>query len=130
MSIVLIEGYTKEEILLLNDVEIADYIFCGHPLILKIGTAEILGEFNHTKSRLTMELAQIEGGGEGALPLLSSLARDICRKLGYSELEWIVHAVYCAKPNLKLRRVLEKRGFKIELNQNATNVYYLIETIN
>jgi hypothetical protein len=24
--------------------------------------------------------------------------------------EWIVHAVSCAKPNLKLRRVLERRG--------------------
>jgi hypothetical protein len=28
--------------------------------------------------------------------------------------EWIVHAVSCAKPNLKLRKVLDRRGFVVE----------------
>jgi hypothetical protein len=27
--------------------------------------------------------------------------------------EWLVYATACAKPNLKLRRVLERRGFTV-----------------
>jgi hypothetical protein len=28
--------------------------------------------------------------------------------------EWVVHAVHCSKPNPKLKRVLERKGFIIK----------------
>jgi hypothetical protein len=45
-----------------------------------------------------------------------------------SGVEWIVHAVSCAKPNLKLRRVLEHRGFIIETIDGIGEAYHLLES--
>ena len=55
-----------------------------------------------------------DGGGESVLVALGSLARRYAFGNRLSSIEWIVHAVTCAKPNLKLRRVLEQRRFAIE----------------
>ena len=61
--------------------------------------------------RLVAEIAHVGGGGEGVLPLLVSLCERYCRTHAIAELEWIVHAVACANPNLRLRAALERRGF-------------------
>ena len=71
---ILIEGYAPEEILSLPDEQIEAFVFAGTPLIFKAGSAEILGEFRLQADRLTVELAQIEGGGEGVLTTLAALA--------------------------------------------------------
>jgi hypothetical protein len=60
-----------------------------------------------------IELAQIDGGGEGVLATLWLLAERYARQRRLSFVEWIVHAVACAKPNLKLRALIEKRGFEV-----------------
>lgn len=83
-----------------------------------------------TYSTLTLELAQIDGGGEGALPLISKLAKKIVRDRKIAEMEWIVHAVHCKKPNLKLRRLLIRRGFEIQQIENIGEVYYFRENLN
>jgi hypothetical protein len=36
----------------------------------------------------------------------------------------IVHAVSCAHPNLKLRRVLKRRGFEVRTLDGDAQVYY------
>jgi len=56
---------------------------------------------------LIVELGQIDGGGEGVLPTLTSLAQRYAEKRGLRKVEWIIHALNCAEPNLKLRRVME-----------------------
>jgi hypothetical protein len=38
-----------------------------------------------------------------------------------------VDAVHCAQPNLKLRRVLERRGFVITVLPTVGEAYYLLE---
>lgn len=81
--------------------------------MFRAGSAEILGEFKIKGESLVVELAQIDGGGEGVLPTLISLARRYAKKRGLKKVQWIVHALNCAEPNLKLRRVMERRGFQI-----------------
>jgi hypothetical protein len=77
---------------------------------------------------LQVTLAQIEGGGEGVLPALSQLIENYARLQGLDGVEWIVHAVHCAKPNLKLKRVLERRGFAIK-QIGKTTAYYKYQSI-
>src|SRR5258707_60295 len=74
-SEVLFEGYTEEEILTLPKEQIEAMILTGETLVFRAGTAEILGEFRVDNNRLRIELAQIEGGGEGVLLRLGALAR-------------------------------------------------------
>ena len=76
-----------------------------------------------------MELAQIEGGGEGVLISLTSLARRYAILHELSGVEWIVHAVSCAKPNLKLRRVLERRGFVVTQVAGVGEAFYLLDLL-
>jgi len=45
---------------------------------------------------------------------------------GVAEIEWLVHAVRCAHPNLKLRRVLNRRGFAVQMVPGIGDVYRLV----
>ena len=62
---------------------------------------------------LILELAHVDGGGEGALPTLAALASRYALRENLEYIEWRVHAVHCAEPNLKLRRVLERKSLSI-----------------
>jgi len=122
---ILIAGMTEEQLLALPD-DCADLlIFTGEPVVFDAGSAQILGSFKHTKDRLTIELAHIEGGGEGVLKSISRLVERYAKQRGFQEVEWIVHAVTCARPNLKLRRVLERSGFEIRQLETGAPVFYL-----
>lgn len=125
-----IEGYTPEEILSLPDEQFDAFVLAGEPLVFRAGSAEILGEFKVMGSSLFVELAQIDGGGEGVLPALSSLAQKYARKRGLKKIEWVVHALNCAKPNLKLRRVMERRGFVVTEVKDVGQAYYLVDEID
>lgn len=122
-----IEGYTTEEILGLPDEQLDAFVLSGEPLVFRAGSAEILGEFKVIEGSLLIELAQIDGGGEGILPALTSLAQKYARKRGLKNIEWVVHALNCAKPNLKLRRVMERRGFVVTEVEGRGQAYYLVE---
>lgn len=124
-----IEGLSLADALDLDDSELDDLVFVGRPIVFRIGSARILGQFRRQPERLTIELAQIEGGGEGVLPTLVRLATAYARRLGASQIEWLVHAVNCAEPNLKLRRVLERKGFQIREIDGIGEVYYLLSTV-
>lgn len=123
-----IEGYTANEILNLPDEQLDAFVLSGRPIVFRAGTAEILGEFKIKGESLIVELAQIDGGGEGVLPTLTSLARQCAQKRGLKKVQWIVHALNCAEPNLKLRRVMERRGFQI-VDINGVKAYYQIHEI-
>lgn len=126
---VLFEGLREEEILNLPREIVEQLILLGEPLVFRIGSAVVLGSFKIDTNRLVIELAQIEGGGEGVLPALASLAKRYTKLRNLSEIEWIVHAVSCAKPNLKLRRVLERRGFVISQVAGVGEAYHLIDSV-
>ena len=65
-----IEGYSPDEILNLPDEQLGALVLSGEPIVFRAGTAEILGEFKVKRESLIVELAQIDGGGEGVLPTL------------------------------------------------------------
>jgi hypothetical protein len=109
-----IEGFEPDEILRMSDEEVDQLILIGWPIVFHAGSAQILGEFKLEDGALIIELAQIDGGGEGVLSLLSALSRSYALKRGLNRIEWVVHALNCAEPNLKLRRVMERRGFKVK----------------
>src|SRR5262245_25632847 len=98
MKQVLIEGYTSDELLNLPTEQIAAFVFVGEPIVFNIGSAEILGSFRLQDDRLVIELAQIDGGGEGVLPTLWTLATCYADQNRLKEIDWIVHAVNCAQP--------------------------------
>lgn len=74
---VLFEGLCEEEILDLPQEHVEKLILLGEPLVFRAGSAEILGSFKIARDRLVIELAQIEGGGEGIPLSLASLAKTI-----------------------------------------------------
>ena len=125
-----IEGYSPDEILNLPDEQLEALVLSGEPLVFRAGTAEILGEFQIKGDSLVVELAQIDGGGEGVLPALTLLAQRYAKKRGLKKMEWIVHALNCAEPNLKLRRVMERRGFQIVNIDGGGKAYYRVYEIS
>jgi hypothetical protein len=127
---ILIEGYSVQDFLAFTDEQIDVFVFTNEPIVFQIGSAQILGTFSRTNTRLTLELAQIDGGGEGVLPTLWHLSERYAKLHRLTEIEWIVHAVNCAKPNTKLRRVLELRGFVVQHLANIGEVYYLLHHLH
>lgn len=121
---ILFEGLTPEAILELPAQEIEQLVLTGEPLIFTAGSARILGEFRRSSDRLNVTLAQIEGGGEGVLPALTVLIEKFARSQSLTAVEWVVHAVHCAKPNLKLKRVLERKGFIVKEVDGTTSYYH------
>lgn len=127
---VIIEGYTADELLSLPEDQIEQFIFCDEPVAFKAGSAEVLGQFRIDADTLIVELAHIDGGGEGVLMVLWSLAHRWASNKDFARVEWIVHALHCAQPNPKLRRVLELKGFKVEDVAGIGEAYHYIYSIN
>jgi len=126
---VLFEGFREDEILSLPQEHLEKLILLGEPLVFRAGSAELLGSFRIESNHLVIELAQIEGGGEGVLISLASLAKRYATLQKLSGIEWIVHAVSCANPNLKLRRILERKGFKVRYVPGCGEAYYRLEKL-
>ncbi len=127
--IVVIEGLTPEQILALPAEELDAFVLCGEPLVFHAGSAELLGRFWVAGETLVVELAHIDGGGEGVLPTIAAVAERYARREGLAAVEWRVHAVHCARPNLKLRRVLERRGFEIRDVPGSGECYHLVQQL-
>jgi len=56
-----IEGYSPDEILDLPDDQLDAFVLSARPIVFRVGTAEILGEFKVRGDSLIIELAQIDG---------------------------------------------------------------------
>jgi hypothetical protein len=108
---VLIEGLSPDDVLRLPHEHIDQLILTGKPILFRVGSATILGQFEVTGQALSLELAHIDGGGEGALPTIASLAEQYACRRGIVEIEWFVYATNCARSNSKLQRILARRGF-------------------
>ena len=106
-------GLTSDEILALPDEVLERSVLSGEELVFEAGSAEVLGRFWISKRSLVLELGHIDGGGEGVLPTIAALAQRFATRRRLETIDWRVHAVNCPKPNLKLRRLLERRGFRI-----------------
>ena len=127
---VLIEGYTEDELLTFEPSEFDAIVFTNEPIVFHAGSAEILGRFKLSPSTITIELAHIDGGGEGVLPTLGSFTKRLAHERGVNSIEWIVHAVTCANPNPKLKAVLARRGFTVRNVEGSGDVYYQLEDLH
>jgi hypothetical protein len=58
------------------------------------------------------------------LPTLMSAILRLAQLRHASELEWFVFAANCARPNLRLRPILERRGFTLRETPNGGSCYY------
>jgi hypothetical protein len=129
-AIFTLEGLTPEQLLALPREELDALVLGGEPLVFRAGSAEVLARFLVEGPALVLELAHIDGGGEGVLPALAGLAARYARREGLAVLDWRVHAVHCARPNPKLRRVLERRRFRVEDVPGSGACYRLVEPVN
>ena len=130
MQQVRFEGLTADEILELPVEDVDALVFENEALVVSIGSAQILGRFSLAPDTLVVELAQIDGGGEGVLPAIGSLASRLAKQRALTQIEWRVHAVTCANPNLKLRRMLERRGFEIRQIEGTGEVYHQVVDVS
>ncbi|MGE0490991.1 MAG: hypothetical protein AB7S38_17420 [Vulcanimicrobiota bacterium] len=64
------------------------------------------------------------------MPAVARLARAIARRRELERIEWVVYAVHCAKPNPKLRRVLEGLGFTIQPHPEFGEAFFLSEPVD
>lgn len=127
--VVTIEGFSLDEILSIPDADFDAWVFSATPIVFRAGSAEVLGQFQMVDSRMTAELAHIDGGGEGVLPTITMVLRRIAERRGLEEIEWLVYATNCAKPNPKLKRVLERSGYTVARDDKRGDLYRLVERL-
>ncbi len=125
---ILIEGMTAQQIAELTPAELDGFVLSAQPIVFRAGTSEILAQFTVEGDTLRLELGHIDGGGEGVLPVLASAARKCARNRALQTIDWVVYAVSCPRPNLKLRRVLERRGFQKE-TFNGIEAFRMMERV-
>ena len=123
-----IEGLTPEELVSLDDLE--GYAVAGRPIVIAVGSAEVLAEFSITESVLGVEIAVVENGGEGVLPILIDVIEKSAIPRGFTAIEWSIYARNCATPNPKLSRVLERLGFDIHKSSSGLEFYWQRKSTN
>jgi hypothetical protein len=83
----------------------------GRALAFHIGTATILAEFLERDGGLVVNLAHIDGGGEGVLLPLWKTILGWARQRGRPFVRWNVFAATCAEPNPRLLAFLKSHEF-------------------
>jgi hypothetical protein len=130
MPTILLEGYTAEEVLALPREQLDALVFREDALVFSAGSAQMLGRFRIEDRTLVLELGHVDGGGEGGLPALAALASRYARREGLHWIEWRVHAVHCARPNPKLGRVLQRRGFVVRDIPDVGECFWLRKAVD
>ena len=116
---ILIEGATVEELARMPELE--EIVLVDEPITFRVGQSNILAEFSTDGACLCVELAVVENGGEGVLPVLVQAIEQRARLQGLAAIEWITYATDCAVPNPKLSRVLERLGFENFTTKTGSN---------
>lgn len=127
-SKILIEGLTPEELISLEDLQ--QYAVIGKPIIFNVGGAEVLADFSIERDILKVEIAVVEKGGEGVLPVLINVIEKSALSHGMSMIEWLIYARNCANPNPKLERVLTKLGFEVRELDTGSEIYWQRKSTN
>lgn len=106
-----IEGINLAELRAMPLEDVETLLAFGTPITFRMGSADILAEFNARGEVLQVNLAHIDDGGEGVLVRLWKLIERYARARGFAAIDWHIHALTCARPNLRLQRFLRLRGF-------------------
>jgi len=105
-------------------------VFAGRPAVARVGSAEILVECKQKGEILVVDLAHIDGGGEGVLPTVAVFVERFAKHRAFRDIEWLVRATRCANPNKKLRRVLVRKGFAAREHPEFGECYYKKTTVS
>ena len=124
----LIDGIKPNELVGLEDLEA--YALAGRPIVFSVGQAEVLAEFSKSEKVLSVEIAVVEQGGEGVLPVLIDTIERAALIREFAAIEWSVLARNCSIPNPKLMRVLEKIGFEVRRFDSGTELYWQRRSTN
>lgn len=124
-----IEGLSPDAVKALPPDDLDALLAFGRPITFRMGTATILAEFNRVDGDLSVNLAHIDGGGEGVLVSLWKLIASYARDRGYSGIRWNVHALTCANPNPRLHRFLFDRGFEETADERYGRVLALRQSL-
>jgi hypothetical protein len=124
VSKALIEGYPAEQLPDALSPELLADVLSGRSIVARAGSAKILLSAEIKVDILRVHLAHIDGGGEGVLPALMAVFVRVARSREATAVEWFVHATNCAKPNPRLRPILERRGFSIVEASDGTTHYF------
>lgn len=127
-SQILIEGYTRNELVSFDGLE--TLVVTGEPIVFRVGSAEVLGQFSKKQDVLTAELSVVEDGGDGVLIALIGAIELWSRSNGIVAIEWIVYATNCAAPNPKLTRVLNGLGFTLRRLDNGADCFWRRVSVN
>jgi len=106
-----VEGISLAELRAMPLVDIDALLAFGRPVTFRMGTAEILAEFNRVDTWLQVNLGHVDDGGEGVLVRLWKLIETYARAKGHAAIDWNVHALTCASPNPRLQQFLRAKGF-------------------
>ena len=124
----LIDGIEPNDLVNLDDLEA--YTLAGRPIVISVGGADVLAEFSKSGKVLSVEIAVVEQGGEGVLPVLIDTIEKAAKKRDFAAIEWSVLARNCSTPNLKLMRVLEKIGFEVRQLDSGAEFYWQRRSTN
>ena len=111
----------------LGDIDVL--LAFGRPITFRMGSAEILAEFNNRGEWLQVNLGHIDDGGEGVLVRLWKLIETYARTKGYAAIDWNVHALTCARPNPRLQQFLRAKGFAEHDDGQHGPVLRLVQTL-
>ncbi|MEM8795532.1 MAG: hypothetical protein AAGE61_08195 [Pseudomonadota bacterium] len=125
---ILIEGLAPKDLILLDDLE--GFAAAGRPIVFSVGAAEILAEFSISENVLHVEIAVVEQGGEGVLPILIDTIEKAALMRFFTAIEWSVLARNCAQPNPKLMKVLERIGFEVRRIEGGSEYYWQRRSTN
>ena len=124
-----IEGLSLDALRALPPGDLDELLAFGRPIAFRMGTATILAEFNKVNRDLAVNLAHIDGGGEGVLVSLWKIVTSYARERDYEGICWNVHALTCANPNPRLQRFLRARGFEETASETHGRVLALREPL-
>lgn len=123
-----IEGVSLAEFRRMPVADIDVLLAFGRPITFRMGSAEILAEFNAAAGTLRVNLADIDDGGEGVLVRLWKLVEAYASAKAFDTIDWNVHALTCARPNPRLQRFLRGRGFTKHDDGQHGPVLRLVQT--
>ncbi|MEM8837626.1 MAG: hypothetical protein AAGE89_06000 [Pseudomonadota bacterium] len=125
---ILIERLAPKDLISLDDLE--GFAVAGRPIVFSVGAAEILAEFSISENVLHVEIAVVEQGGEGVLPILIDTIEKAALMRNFIAIEWSVPARNCAQPNPKLMKVLERIGFEVRRIESGSEYYWQRRSTN
>lgn len=106
-----LEGVTLEELRALSPEDQDALVPFGRAVTFHLGSANILAEFVERDGGLVVNLAHIDGGGEGVLLALWKLILGWAKARHRPFVRWNVFAATCADPNPRLLEFLRTNGF-------------------